>query len=137
MSEENVDMIRDVYERAVARDRAKPIIAVCDPEIELDVSRAGWGDLTGQELYRGHDGLRTLFKEWYGAWENYEDHLEELIDAGDKVVALVTSRGRGRASGVPVELKTPAVWTIHNGKIARVAWFQTPEQAFAAAGLSK
>jgi len=135
MSEENVEMIRDVYERAAARDKANAIVTVCDPEIELDVSRAGWGDLTGQELYHGHDGLRTLFTDWYGAWEDYQDHLEELIDAGDKVVALVTSRGRGRASGVPVALKTPAVWTIQNGKISRVAWFQSPEQALEAAGL--
>jgi ketosteroid isomerase-like protein len=135
MSQENVDMIRGVYEAAATRDKAKPLAALCDPGIELDVSQAGWGDLTGQDLYHGHDGLRTLFKEWYGAWDNYEDHLEDLIDAGDKVVAVVTSRGHGQASGVPVELKTPAVWTIHNGKIVRVAWFQTPAQALEAAGL--
>src|SRR5919106_4412408 len=115
MSQENVDLIRGLYEAAAARDKAKPLAALCDPGIELDVSQAGWGDLTGQDVYHGHDGLRTLFKEWYGAWANYEDHLEDLIDAGDKVVSLVTSRGRGRASGVRVELKTPAVWTIHRG----------------------
>src|SRR5687768_3644135 len=137
MSQENVNLIRGVYEAAATRDRTTPLAALCDPGIELDVSEAGWGDLTGQDRYHGHDGLRTLFKEWYAAWDDYEDHLERLIDAGDKVVALVTSRGRGRASGVPVELKTPAVWIIRKGKIIRVAWFQTPEQALAAAGLSE
>ena len=137
MSQENVEMIRGVYEAAAARDNAKPLVALCDTEVELDVSQAGWGDLTGQTDYHGHDGLRTVFKEWYGAWEDYEDHLEDLVDAGDKVVALVTSRGRGRASGVPVALKTPAVWTIREGKIVRVAWFQTPAQALEAAGLSE
>ena len=135
MSEENVAMIRGIYEAAAARDKAKSLLTVCDAEVELDVSEAGWGDLTGKDVYHGHDGLRTLFREWYGAWENYGDHLEDLIDADDQVVALVTSRGQGRASGTPVELKTPAVWTIRNGKIVRVAWFQTPEQALEAAGM--
>ena len=137
MSEENVEMIRGVYDAAAARDKTRTLVTVCDPEVELDVSQAGWGDLTGQDLYHGHDGLRTLFREWYGAWENYGDHLEDLIDAGDNVVALVTSRGHGRASGTPVELKTPAVWTIRDGKIVRVAWFRTPGQALEAAGLSE
>ena len=137
MSRENVELVRGVYEAAAARDKAHSLVTVCDPGVKLDVSQAGWGDLTGQNLYHGHDGLRTLFREWYGAWENYGDHLEDLIDAGDKVVALVTSRGRGRASGTPVALKTPAVWTIHKGKIVRVAWFRTPEQALEAAGLTE
>jgi ketosteroid isomerase-like protein len=137
MLEENVDMIRRVYAAAAARDEAAPLISFSHPEIELDVSQAGWGDLTGQSVYHGHEGLRTLFREWYGAWMDYEDDLEDLIDAGDKVVALVTSRGRGRASGVPVELKTPAVWTIREGRIIRVEWFQTPGKALEAAGLKK
>ena len=76
-------------------------------------------------------------RDRYEAWESIEDECEELIDGGDHVVSVVNSRGRGRASGVEVELTHAAVWTIGQGKVVRVAWFGTREQALEAAGLSE
>jgi ketosteroid isomerase-like protein len=64
--------------------------------------------------------------------------LEELIDAGDKVISIVTGRARGRASGVEVENRHHGgVWTIRGGKIVQVVWFPTREEAVEAAGLSE
>ena len=60
---------------------------------------------------------------------------QELIDAGDKVISLVVTRGRGRSSGVETELRHYGVWTIRDAKIARVAWFYSREDALRAAGL--
>jgi ketosteroid isomerase-like protein len=71
-------------------------------------------------------------------WEGFEDDLEELIDAGDHVISVVTSRGRGRASGVEVEWAGNAgVWTIRNGKVVRVVWFSSRKDALEAVGLSE
>jgi ketosteroid isomerase-like protein len=61
--------------------------------------------------------------------------FEELIDAGDRVVSVGTTRGRGRASGADVVWKHAGVWTIRDGKIVRVVWFNAREEALEAVGL--
>jgi ketosteroid isomerase-like protein len=44
MSEENVEIVRQVYEAAAGRDAAS-IFALYDPDVELDATRLGVGDL--------------------------------------------------------------------------------------------
>ena len=66
-----------------------------------------------------------------------EDNPDELIDMGDRVVSVVTSRSRGRTSGVEVESHHAAIWTVRDGRIIRVVWFSTRDEALAAVGLSE
>jgi ketosteroid isomerase-like protein len=63
--------------------------------------------------------------------------IEEAIDAGDSVVTVTTQRSRGRTSGIEVELKQYAVWTVRAGKVTRAVWFHTRREAFEAAGLQE
>jgi ketosteroid isomerase-like protein len=136
MSQENVEVVRRVFDASAQRD-ADTVFSLFDPEAEWDNSRGPFKDLIGAGVYRGHEGLRRFWHEYYAeAWESVEDNLEELIDIGDSVVSVVNSRARGRASGVEVEWTHNAgVWTIRDGKVVRVAWFTTREEALKAAGL--
>jgi ketosteroid isomerase-like protein len=135
MSKENVAVVRRLYEAAARRDNAT-IYSLYDPEIEWDASRTSRGVVTGRVVH-GHDGLQKWLREWYGAWENIHDDLEELIEAGEHdVISVMTQRGRGRASGVDVADRLATIWTIRDGRIIRVAWFPTREEALDAAGLS-
>jgi ketosteroid isomerase-like protein len=101
------------------------------------MSRAPYGDLVGKSLYHGHDGLRAFYREWYDAWDTVESDLEELIDAGERVISVETTRGRGVASGAAVEVQNCGIWTIRGGKIVRVEWLEGREEALEAAGQSK
>jgi ketosteroid isomerase-like protein len=134
MSRENVEVVRRVYD-AVARRDAASVLALYDPEVEWDDSSTPPGELRGGRVFRGREGVRTAFREYYEAWESIEDQCEELIDAGDQVISVVTSRARGRTSGVEVERKHYGVWTIRDGRIARVVWFAKRDEALEAAGL--
>jgi ketosteroid isomerase-like protein len=137
MSQENVEIVRRAYETAAQRD-SSATTALYGSEVEWDISHAPARDLLGEpHVYHGHDGLRKFFRAWYEAWEHVEPDLEELIEADEQVISVETTRGRGRASGVEVELPHYAVWTIRDGKINRVVWFGTREEALAAAGLSE
>jgi uncharacterized protein len=136
MSEENVEIVRRVFDAVTRRD-TETVLALYDPEVEWDVSRSAFGKLLGQGVYRGHDGLRTFFRQWYEAWEKPPDNYDELIDAGDQVVSVVTERGRGRASGIELELTQYGVWTVREGTIVRGVWFAERAQALEAAGLSE
>jgi ketosteroid isomerase-like protein len=136
MSQENVEIVRQVYEAAPLRDRAA-LLNLYDPDVEWDTTRPGTpGDIAGNAVYRGHDGLRDWFRSWYEAWDDLIDDYLELIDAGDQVISVSTMRGRGRSSGAEVTSSGYAgVWTIRDGRIVRVVWFPTRTEALEAVGL--
>jgi ketosteroid isomerase-like protein len=137
MSQEHVEIVRRVYE-AVARQDSETVLALYDHEVELDGSRLPESGLSVQaHVLRGYEGLRSSHREWNSAWENAEDHCEELIDAGERVISVVTRRGRGRTSGVEVETRRAGVWTIRSGKVVRTVWFPSVEEALKAVGLAE
>jgi ketosteroid isomerase-like protein len=129
VSQNNVELVRRVFDASARRDAAT-ILSLYDPGVEWEAVDSV---LMGGR-YQGHEGLRRFWREWYGTWQNVEDTLEELIDAGEHVISVVRNRGRGRASGADVEYTQYAVWTIREGKVVRVLWFGTREEAFEAAG---
>jgi ketosteroid isomerase-like protein len=134
MSQQDVEIVRRVYE-AVARRDAAEVLALYDPEVEVDSSQIPEAELTGRRVLRGHEGIRSLYRDWSEAWESFADDCEELIDAGEQVISIVTRRGRGRASGVETTARRAGVWTIREGKVVRVAWFAAVEDALEAAGV--
>ena len=137
MSQENVEIVRRVYEATAQRDR-DAVLELYDPEAEWDVSRDDpMRQMFGTDVYRGREGFRRFFRKWYEAWEDIRNEPEELIDAGDDVVVVVTDRARGRASGAEVARTHAAVWTVLDGKVVRVAWFPTRAEALEAAGRSE
>src|SRR3954454_6136442 len=115
MSKENVEIVRRVYDAAARRD-SEAVLALYDPEIQWDNSAGPCRDLSGRRVYRGYEGLRTFFHEYSETWEKMEEDLEELIDVGDHVVSVQSTRVRGRGSGVEVGWKHNAgVWIMGDG----------------------
>jgi ketosteroid isomerase-like protein len=133
VSRENVEIVRRVFDAAAQRDAAT-VLALYDPEVEWDMSRYPYGEVVARRSH-GHEGLRGFWRELHEAWDDYEHNCQELIDAGDHVISVVTDRGRGRTSGAEVEIRAYGVWTIRDGKIVRVVWFRTREEALEAVGL--
>jgi ketosteroid isomerase-like protein len=111
VSRENVEMARRILAMLDQGDDPHDLVA---PEFVLDFSRRRLNPV----VVRGRDELRAFAESDGQIWE--QGHLayqpKELIDAGDKVLAFVRVRGRGRASGVEVEADTWAVWTFREGK---------------------
>ena len=136
MSRENVEVVRELYDAVTRRD-AKAVLALYDADFEWDFSRVAWGDIGGPRVHRGRDALQSVFRDWHRMWEDYEETVEELIDAGESVISVVTLRGRGPASGAEVEMTTAGVWTVRVGKVVRSVWFPTRAEALEAAGLSE
>jgi ketosteroid isomerase-like protein len=136
MAEENVEIVRRIYD-AVARGDNATVLAAYDAEVEFDFSRSPFREVLDHPIFHGAEGLRSFIRERYEAWETVADQLEELIDAGEQVVTVVISRGRGRTSRAEVEQTHYGVWTLQGGKVIRVAWLGTRAEALGAAGLSE
>ena len=136
MSQENVEIVRHIYEAASRRD-SDAVLAAYDPDVEWDVSRSRMARLVGEGFYRGHDGLRRFFRAYHDAWADMSYRFDELIDAGDKIVSVDIEQARGQLSGADVEMTQYGVWTVRDGKVIRAAWFSNREEALEAAGLSE
>lgn len=136
MSRENVELVRRLYD-ALSRRDSETVLGLYDPEVEWNASGTPAGEVMGQSVYRGHDGLRQAFREYYEAFDNFQHHCEEVIDGGDQVVTVVTDRGRGRSSGIEFERRQAGVWTIREGKIVEVVWFPSRDEALEAVRLRK
>jgi hypothetical protein len=71
-------------------------------------------------------------------WEEFDEaqvEPQELIDTADGVLAVMTFRGRGRQSGVEVNMEVFQLWTFEDGKVIRGQGFADREGALEAAGL--
>jgi ketosteroid isomerase-like protein len=87
--------------------------------------------------YTGLDGLRTGWLDWMEPWASYRSNVEELIDLGDSVVVLVRDYGRRDPDAPEIEQIGGAIWTVRDGKIARVEFYARRDEALAGAGLAE
>src|SRR4249919_360175 len=131
MSQENVEIVRDGLGRFAAT-REFPAERVTT-DCVWDMSNFhGWPE---QQVYEGAEGARTFLREWTDAWEDWELEIDALHDAGDSVVALMRQHGRSKAGGMPVEMSFAQVWTLRDGKEARMEMYSDRGEALEAAGL--
>jgi ketosteroid isomerase-like protein len=122
-----------VVERALAALNAGNIdelVAVCDPDFELDMSDRVFNPST----YRGHDGIRQFHSEVLEVWERYVWEPERLIQHGELVVAFVRNSGTGRGSGLEVERETAMIWKVRGDKAISLRFFRDRQRALAEAG---
>jgi ketosteroid isomerase-like protein len=63
--------------------------------------------------------------------------VEDVIDAGDPVVAVLRVRLVGKESGAPVDQRMFAVATVRDGRIVRLEDHTDRAAAFATAGLAE
>jgi uncharacterized protein len=130
MSEENVEVVRRAFE-AYERGDVEAMLEEVDQEVQ-------WKQIEEPAPVYGRDGVREAVQRWDETWDNLRAEVDEYIDAGDCVIALIRFRGLGRRSGVPVEMGSYHVFTVRNGKVARM-YESGPKRADAleAAGLSE
>jgi ketosteroid isomerase-like protein len=135
VSEENVEVVRRIYDAAARRDDEIPFELYAE-DIVWDLSHARRAALGMKPVYHGHEGVRQSWRDGLSAFGEIDFEVEELIDAGDQVLAVIRERAVGRASGVPVETTHLAVHTLSGGKVIQVQMFDDPQQAREAAGLA-
>ena len=133
MSQENVEIVRRVTEVMDAEgfEAALPVfLEAAHPDVEWREDPA-W---PGSADYRGLEQVREVIRDRMDTLD-FDQQTEDLIDVGDKVVALVRWIGRGKASGAQGEMSMAMVWTIRDERIARLEFFLDRAEALAAAEL--
>ena len=135
MSKENVETFWRGVEAYNRRD-LDALVAECDPDIEwhpaLLVKLGGM-----DTVYRGHDGMRELFRDIDETLAEIQVDFSEIRDLGERVVATGGIRTRGKSSGAVTEAPLGYIADFREGKVARVRTYLDPQEAFEAAGLAE
>lgn len=112
MSQENVDLIRSVYEGFGAGDMeaVQRVLAACE-----------WHEMEGMPYGGVFTGPEAIFGNVFGPIaqdvEGFTAAPDELLDAGDRVVSLGRYSGTGSAG--PVDAAFAHVWTVDDGRITK------------------
>jgi uncharacterized protein len=133
MSQENVEIVRR-YLAAYERGGLDASAEFWHPDINW---RAAEGALDDVGLMEGPGALRHYYEQWEDAFESGRVEVEELVDAGDQVVAVVRGIARMKESEAEVDLRYAIVLSIRDGKIAAGREYFTRSEALEAAGLSE
>jgi ketosteroid isomerase-like protein len=144
MSQENVEIVRRIYEAldlrepgsaSRARVPTEPFGVFIDPEIEWLGPRE-FPDLA--EPHYGHEGVTRYIAKVAEVLEDYRMEPERFIDAGDeRVVVFSREGGRGKGSGAEVQTHLTAhLWTLDEGKAVRMQSYWERADALEAVGLA-
>jgi ketosteroid isomerase-like protein len=85
--------------------------------------------------FRGPDGFVNGWRDWLLPWASYSVVVEELIDAGERILALALLSGETKRDGVKIDQPAAAVLEVRHGKISRVEFHLDRDEAREAAGL--
>jgi len=86
----------------------------------------------GQAARRTADDVKEAVDDFTGAFAEFRTEVEELIEEGDQVIAVV--RHVGRVGGGDVQRRETHLWTFANGRPRSLREFEERDAALAAAG---
>ena len=128
MSEENVEKVRAGF-AAHNRGDLDSWLDLYDAEVEFETLLLG--------THQGKEAMRSLYHENRANQSGYTATPVELIDAGDKVIAVVQVGGAGAVSQIALDDQIAFIHTFKNGLVVREQTFRNREEALDAAGLSE
>jgi ketosteroid isomerase-like protein len=133
MSQENVEarkldmgLIREIYDHW-NRGEVEATLAHVHPDIEWHTRWLGT-----PEVYRGHDGLRAFFAAIAEAWDDLRVEPERFVPVSDnRAVVIERLIGRGRGSGIEVDMHVYEAVTASDGLVLKRDVFYSLDEALA------
>jgi ketosteroid isomerase-like protein len=135
---ETVRKLRDSFNAFMQGDvSSEELSQLLHPDVEyVWRDRRTYPD-TPQHL-RGVPEVVTFMEQFRDGWADLVQEPLEHIQASDgRVVVFVRQTGRGRESGVPIEIHFFELCTIRDGTLRLAEYFRHRADALEAAGLSE
>jgi ketosteroid isomerase-like protein len=132
MSSPNVEIVRRAYE-AFNHEGREAMLAYLHADIEWDES-----ELPARRpgVYHGHEGVSRVLSENAALWDDINIAIDDIREGDDgRVVVFIRATGRGKHTGVDVELISAQVWSLRDGKGERVRLYLDRQEALEATGL--
>ncbi len=134
MSQENVEIVREVFEHLNRRDWAA-VMAAYDEEVVLVVHGNAAPDAG---IFCGREAVGRWFGDWFLAFgKDYRFEIEEARSVGDRVLTVARHHGYGRSSGAEVDWVNATVSSLRAGAIVRLELYGSRDEALKAVGLEE
>jgi ketosteroid isomerase-like protein len=128
MSQEKVEVVRRVYAAFAARDW-EALADLCHPDLDYETLGVAPGRL------RGFRTVTDFFDAWAGLYGEFRVEAEEVVEAGEQVVAIERHSARGlkgsEAEGM-VGHSFACLFTFRDGKVSQVKEYATREEGLEA-----
>ena len=140
MSQQNVEIVRRAYEsfnRWAARPKEDPL---ANPEVESlfhpEVAFHTYPNAPEAGVYRGRDAVIAYNQRLFEQFESLRIDVEEVVDAGDRVVVVSTQHAIPKGGGrQEIHVHMAEVWTVRDGLLAERHSYSTKGEALEAEGL--
>lgn len=127
MSQENVDLIRAIYDSFAAGDVPGVVARMSPDMVWNEAENFPYAD---GNPYRGPEAiLGGVFARLGSEWNGFASVPEEFLDAGDTVVVLGRYRGTFKATGLALDAQLAHVWRVAGGKAVRFQQYTDTLQA--------
>ncbi len=130
MSQENVEIVRRVYE-AASRGDWDGALRHAHPHIEATFEV---GPQAG--THRGREAILAVISDMTAGFDAWISEPLEFFESENRVVVIVRHRLRPKGgTGGEFEFRNGHIWTIRDGTILSLVGYPNPEKALEAAGL--
>jgi len=125
----NVELARALFDE-LAESGLQAVGARFDPEVDVFSTP----EAANPGSFHGIAGLMRWAERWFDAWEEFEIRPELFEPIGSHhVVISCKQRGRGKGSGVPVEMDATYMVEIVGGHVTRFHLYMRRDDAIAVA----
>jgi ketosteroid isomerase-like protein len=131
VSQENVEIVQRYFDHF--NETGEPLWSEIDPDAVFVIDRESFVAGT----YRGHEGIRELLRLTAEVFDQFRYQGDDLIDAGDSVLALGRLHARGIQSGATGAQYGAIVFQIRDGLIVGYRSYFDRNEALAAVGLGE
>ena len=136
MSQADVEVVEEFFRTWVNRDYRDDtswdaVNEILDPDFDYREDP----DWPGSATYHGRSAFQHVVQGYYEAFGKMRLDIEEIFDAGDRVLAFIRFWARGE-SGVEAVMHQAGIFTVREGRLASWQVVFDREKARAAAGLA-
>jgi ketosteroid isomerase-like protein len=127
MSQDSVAVVRAAFDAYLNADEPR-MLRLISPDITV----TQFPDQLDVRDFHGREGVRRVMAEWIGTWDEWTIELVRATEVDGHVIATAVQRGRGKASGAPIEAEVTFLFTVRDDVIVRWRMFRSEEDAVSA-----
>ena len=128
MSQENIERVKEGF-AAHNRGDVDAMVELYHPECVFETLLLG--------THHGNEAIRLIHAENQKTLSGYGVVPVELIDVGNKVMAVAQMEGTGPVSQIALDDRFAFVFTFKDGRIVREQAFRNRDEALEAVGLTE
>ncbi|HMC07259.1 MAG TPA: nuclear transport factor 2 family protein [Solirubrobacterales bacterium] len=132
--QENTAIVRSMYAAFSSLAHGGGIDTYVDAYFDADCE---YQPVEEASTIRGREALIRWVERWLEAWDDAWDEIDEIVEAGGRVVAAIRAHGRGRRSGMEISQPLFDVFDLRDGRVLRIREYLEFDQALRAAGLPR